>query len=726
MRGVDYSGLCFVGFSLFFAVCDRSYAQEGAPFILNSQPPSYYVDANQDQHQSTGALQGWTSSQVTFSEPVQNVSGGNLSPANFSLHFYRSSQEIFSDVDIATGLTPTIQSVTGSGAGPYTLTFSSRLPLQAYTEIVGVNIVDATQISLRVQAEGNRLVFGFMSTDIDGNGLSNGSDIVRYLQILTGAVAGGSSLLDLNRNGLGVLQDPGDVTRMIQLLNGALTYQPWGGKAMGMAPRQEGLVVDLLDEGYRIYGPTVEDVNGDQIKEIFLLRASGLVDGLTADGEMLPGFPVNLIQRSGIQGAIPGSYTTGGFVTVIDLENNGTKELIAVAKYKFANSSENNSLLFVLQSDGNPFPSWPSTGVAIGNQGSLIPVVADLDKDGTKEIIIKGHYTNPLRNLLYVFRPDGTQLNAAFPWMVSDFVTAGFVRSIPAVANMDADMYDEIIFNGGEVISLGVGGISQSKIHVMNHQNASEVAGWPVLVTGVMTTQRTVVVGDVDRNGQANVVVAEEISNTVPISGTTNSLISVFNSNGSQLSGWPVQPSLLGGSSHCSGGFSHSPSLADIDGNGSIEVLVACTNGQLLFYGYVHVLQATGEYYPGWPRSVMGFHPHESWQLVASDLDGDNMLEVGYAVEGQNDVDIMFWHYDGTNFPGMPISIPGPRAATKSSPLAISDLSNDGDVELIYTKSFRGDLNYTRILSMDFHAPFNPTTGWPAFGRDQGHTNYHP
>ena len=95
---------------------------------------------------------------------------------------------------------------------------------------------------------------------------------------------------------------------------------------------------------------------------------------------------------------------------------------------------------------------WPQ---AIGGRGALSATTSDLDRDGTKELIVGTTYG------LNVFHSDGRQFEG-FPALFGS--TA---RCIPAVYDTDRDGFDEIICT------------SDSGIHVFNH-DGTYASGWPV------------------------------------------------------------------------------------------------------------------------------------------------------------------------------------------------------------------------------------------------------
>lgn len=209
-----------------------------APIISASIPLNGYIDALEDRDASSGALLGTKDLSITFSSPVANAGGGALTLANFERKYFRGGVEVSAAMaDLAnSGVAPSVTLVSGTGAGPYLLRFTPRIPLGAWSQIKAINVVEAAS-GTPISATENRVVFGNLPMDITQDGKVFGDDISRWL-----AINGNSfdpapltkvQLLDQKRNGTVAGED---ITRGIQLINGVGTFRAWSGFDMGVRP----------------------------------------------------------------------------------------------------------------------------------------------------------------------------------------------------------------------------------------------------------------------------------------------------------------------------------------------------------------------------------------------------------------------------------------------------------------------------------------------------------
>lgn len=122
------------------------------------------------------------------------------------------------------------------------------------------------------------------------------------------------------------------------------------------------------------------------------------------------------------------------------------------------------------------------------------------------------------------------------------------------------------------------------------------------------------------------------------------------------LAGWPQD----------TGGFvSATPVLADIDGDGLLEIIAGSWDRQL------YAWRADGSILAGWPQTT----GQSIWSAaLVADLDGDGRQEIFIASDR-----VYAWRSDGTPLAGWPLET---TSYTVGTP-AVADLTGDGQLEIV-------------------------------------------
>lgn len=407
---------------------------------------------------------------------------------------------------------------------------------------------------------------------------------------------------------------------------------------------------------------------------------------------------------------LPGWPQTMGFsvpyypvgVVLADVDGDDDLEVIA---------GSTDYRLRVWHHDGTLAAGWP---VTVEQQIQSKAAVADLDGDGDLEIIV-----NVKSGSLKVFHHDGTP---AAGWPQVSGLTFGFLS--PSVYDLDGDGTPEILVGGG------------TQVHAW-YADGTAFPGFPQFVGGTITG--TLAVGDVT-------------GDDVPeIFAQRSNYLEGFQVDGTPLPGWPVYYGLS--SSYAA------PSIADLDGNGTKEILVVgysfgnysqvaaynvdgtavtgfpVTFGSLQTYGCpvvgdmegdgdleifvagkldppaFYAWDHTGTLLPGWPTAAT--YNMEGSAILAN-FDGDPMIESAIA-SNYGPGDIFGYNLDGSIVADFPIATMG--ACGPNSP-ELGDVDLDGDLDLAFTM-LSGD-----VAIWDLSIPYDESAiEWGSWFHDDWNTN---
>ncbi len=312
---------------------------------------------------------------------------------------------------------------------------------------------------------------------------------------------------------------------------------------------------------------------------------------------------------------------------VADVNQDGIREIIA--------ASWDDSTVAVFRPNGTVLPGWPKKGAAPFWSS---PAIGDVDGDGAPDVLVGSNAA-----VLYGWRANGAELRDGDSNPATNgvyFVPIGTVISSPAIADVNGDGMREVIF-----------GTSSARVYVL--KNGTPLPGWPFVATGLMSSSPAV--GDVV-SGSPGLEIAMACA---------NDSVYVLTASGQRAPGWPKPLELTPGN-----GRVPSPVLAPLRkhlGDSALDVVVCGWDGKLRAY------DPTGAILPGWSAVALGA-PTEATPSVV-DLDGDGTLEV---LVGAEDRRLYAFHFDGTPVSGFPIETGG---EVRSSP-AIWDVDRNGGCDV--------------------------------------------
>lgn len=357
------------------------------------------------------------------------------------------------------------------------------------------------------------------------------------------------------------------------------------------------------------------DVDGDGALELVVAPAHGgptdVMAAFNNDGSPVPGFPPNAAGVSGCE-ADDRCYLAGCYdqnLAVGDLDGDGMADVVAPHDNAYASIHHGSGEAFDAHSG---FASIKTPGVrymhelAEAQQGwaededtalqahftNTAPAIADIDEDGTPEVIMLGSVQNAAQSdrlkgvALWVVRPDVTRLPGFdppvhFPNYLAglwDYEGTNIVGATNQVSIADIDANEP----GKEIVFAGFDG----SIHAVG-------ASGKVLWSSSYTTDDRVLtgglaIGDLNRDGVPELVFATYS----PDEDKSN--LFVLDAGGNVLHQVPLPRR----------GSMAVPTLADVDGDGTVEIVVSLKDAEDMVESVlVYTVPGSAENCLPWPTA---------------------------------------------------------------------------------------------------------------------------
>ena len=363
---------------------------------------------------------------------------------------------------------------------------------------------------------------------------------------------------------------------------------------------------------------------------------------------------------------------------------------VAGAEMIVCENGNDNYLVHAYRKDGTDAPGWPkSTGGLLGPDWNwATPAVGDIDGDGDDEVIV-----NTLNGRVWAWHHDGTEVRDGDGNPLSDGVfyfrdgaDYEFSMSGPALHDLDGDGALDIIFG------TRADGTGTRRLMALKY-DGTDVPGFPVVVDQIVLCHPAI--GDLNDDG-----VYEIVFNT--LAGTAYAL----QEDGSNYPGFPRTLSGVGFNVD----WTSSPALGDMDGDGDLEIVLGCNSGgddsHLIIIDTDVVGGTSGDTMSGWPVALPG---SSEGSPVLADINADGSVDIVHGIGGGSTVapnNLYAFNSDGTPIAGFPIQLGGPLMSSAT----LMDIDGDNDVDIILQAWDR------RLHVWDMPYTFNATRApWPTF-----------
>jgi subtilisin family serine protease len=437
--------------------------------------------------------------------------------------------------------------------------------------------------------------------------------------------------------------------------------------------------------------PVADDINNDGKKEVMVMKGGNPPKLMvySSDGNLLWSKSIGTMAMAG-----------NIFIPLVgDVNNDGHDDVVV---YGMDTSSTLD--VYAYSYDGTLI--WHK---ALPMTYGPTMLMADLDKNGSKEIVIQG--TEGTGRMMYIL--NGIDGSVYSQWSLPDDSWGASIPASPSVGNFDSDSDLEIVsiaptpdagydWNNNKWIN-------KAALYVYN-KDGSVLPGFPVILPGSISSSP--VTGDINGDGKDEIVVGLTYASDIFPDTTLGGLYAI-DRNGHVMPGWPV----LSGYN-----FWSTPSLSDIKGDGNLEIGASRLGFSTYLFDFM------GNVLPGWPTQTCW---NDYYSSIMSDINNDGKTDVlttaGNGVSGscKGVGGVYAWTRTGGAMSGFPKLTESDAQAFAS----VSDLDGNGKLNLVTSSDsditdlgnmkYRGSV-YAWDLGSDYNA--SSSLSWPTFKRDNQRT----
>ncbi|MBA3470241.1 MAG: VCBS repeat-containing protein [Herpetosiphonaceae bacterium] len=374
--------------------------------------------------------------------------------------------------------------------------------------------------------------------------------------------------------------------------------------------------------------------------------------------------------------------------SVVDINGDGKLDVL---------TADSTGCVWGYDRAGAPLPGFPwKTGGVCDNAPRINSPLAigDIDGDGKLEVVAGTRGSGPnagQRGKVFVWNRSGTLLSGWPKEMAWAYITNGNEPEVysVALANITGDAKLEII-----ALTSNEAGSNTNyapNLYAWNI-NGTTVTGFPTSSHKGSGAWGHIAAADIDKDGYAEILV-----------GRDEIYFYAYKGNGQHLAGWPLHTYLddakrTWGKDKFMEYTRSGPAVGDLDGNGSLEVVLAGkvrdplqnmkqTNSAIMVVGQ------DGKRRAGWSVAKLAGAPLQTTftpnnQIALADLDSDGKLEI---VVTFDDGTIRAYRENGTQI--WSYNYTGGKKLFASE-VAIGDVTGDGKVDIVFgTYSFDSTAN---------------------------------